>query len=206
MSQITEFFIANWIELAGFAAAVIYLFFSIRQNIWMWICGIATSALYIWVYANAALYADMGLQVYYLVISVYGWMVWLKGGLTQSKSLLPVKHVRPMLWGKLFAVHAVIYGAILAILLYLPAQLGVAESSLPYLDALTTSTAIVATWMVARKYLENWLIWIFIDALSAGMYIYKELWITSLLFAIYTIAAIVGYYSWKRSMDINTAQ
>jgi nicotinamide mononucleotide transporter len=200
MNSFTDFFVNNWIELAGAAAACIYLFFSIRQSILLWLCGIATSVFYIYVFGKSALYADMGLQFYYLIVSIYGWFVWAKGGVTKNKSEMPVAKLSLRLTVKLFVVHGLIYVALLLMLLYLPEKLGFSASSLPYLDALTTSASIVATWMIARKYIENWLIWIFVDALSAGMYIYKELWITSVLFVIYTIAAVIGYRAWKNDM------
>ncbi len=197
MSLITDFVVQNWIELAGAVAACIYLFFSIRQNILLWVCGIATSAFYIYVFAKAALYADMGLQFYYLMVSIYGWFVWARGGVTKHKSDMPVARLSVSMAIKLFVIHGVIYLVILIMLLHLPQKFGFAASSLPYLDALTTSAAIVATWMIARKYIENWLIWIFVDALSAGMYIYKEMWITTVLFVIYTVAAVIGFFAWQ---------
>lgn len=194
-----DFLLNNWVELAGTVAAFVYLFFSIRQNIWLWLCGILTSLLYIFVFGESALYADMGLQVYYLIVSIYGWVIWVRGGVSHNKSEMPVRRLTSKMLYKLLGVHTAIYALILGLLLFLPEQLGIQSSSLPYLDALTTSASIVATWMLAEKYLENWLVWIFVDFISMGMYVYKGLDITAFLFAGYTIAAIIGYRTWAKS-------
>ena len=103
---------------------------------------------------------------------------------------------------RLIIIHTGIYVVILLLLLFLPEQLGIQSSSLPYLDALTTSAAIVATWMLAKKYLENWIVWIVVDFISMWMYVYKELNITAFLFAGYTIAAIIGYRVWLKSEKV----
>ncbi len=194
-----DFLIENWIEIVGALFALVYLFFSIRQNIWLWLCGILTSLFYIYVFAKEAFYADMGLQVYYLFVSVYGWIIWARGGVHHNKSELPVCRLSISSIMRLIVMHSVIYLVILALLLFLPAWLDVPSSSLPYLDALTTSGGIVATWMLAKKYLENWIIWIAVDFISMGMYIYKGLTVTSVLFAVYTFAAIIGYRAWLKS-------
>ncbi len=199
-----DFLLNNWVELAGTVAAFVYLFFSIRQNIWLWLCGILTSLLYIFVFGESALYADMGLQVYYLIVSIYGWVIWARGGVSHNQSEMPVRRLTSKMLYKLLGVHTAIYALILGLLLFLPEQLGIQSSSLPYLDALTTSASIVATWMLAEKYLENWLVWIFVDFISMGMYVYKGLDITAFLFAGYTIAAIIGYRTWEKSKKFKT--
>jgi nicotinamide mononucleotide transporter len=194
-----EFLIGNWVEIAGTLFAIVYLFFSIRQNIWLWLCGILTSLFYIYVFAKEAFYADMGLQFYYLFISIYGWIIWAHGGVNHNKSKMPVIRLPKRMLLRLIVVHTFIYAVILAMLLFLPDRLGVQSSSLPYLDALTTSAGIVATWMIAKKYLENWIVWIVVDFISMCMYVYKGLTITAVLFVIYTIAAIIGYRTWLKS-------
>ena len=197
-----DFLKNNWVELAGTIAAFVYLFFSIRQNIWLWLCGILTSLFYIYVFARSAFYADMSLQVYYLIVSVYGWVIWARGGVSHNKSEMPVRRLSSPMLARLIIIHTGIYVVILLLLLFLPEKLGIQSSSLPYLDALTTSAAIVATWMLAKKYLENWIVWIVVDFISMWMYVYKELNITAFLFAGYTIAAIIGYRAWLKSEKV----
>jgi len=191
---ITEWLSGNKTELLGAILGILYIRFSIRQNILTWPTGLLTSLLYVIVFFKSALYAAMGLQVYYVAISFYGWYFWLKGKNASNKSLLPVRSVNKKLWIKIGVISMVIYAVILFILIKF------SDSDVPFLDSLTTSFSIVATWMLARKYLENWIIWIFVDFVSTGLYIYKSLWPTVILFLVYTIMAFFGYFEWKKDL------
>ena len=190
------------LEAAGLIASLVYLFYSIREKVWLWPWGILASLLSLWVFYSSRLYADMGLQVYYLSISVYGWWYW--GSRSdkddESRVEVPIKKARFILLMKLLAVGALLYGSILYALLFVPALLDIASSDMPYLDALTTAASIVATWMLARKYIDHWLFWIAIDLLSMFMYLYKGLYFYSVLFLIYTIGAVVGYLEWQKTL------
>lgn len=192
----------NGLEAAGLIASLVYLFYSIREKVWLWPWGILASLLSLWVFYSSRLYADMGLQFYYLSISAYGWWYWMRRSEKddESKVEVPIKNVRVLLLVKLFAVGALLYGIILYALLCVPAMLDIASSDMPYLDALTTAASIVATWMLARKYIDHWLFWIAIDLLSMFMYLYKGLYFYSVLFLIYTIGAVVGYLEWKKTL------
>lgn len=185
----------NNIELAGALLGLLYIFFSIRQNIFTWPTGLLTSLLYIAVFYRAGFYADMGLQLYYAFISVYGWYYWIRGKSNNTEALSArVKKTSLKLFLIISAVTILIYGVLLLVLL------NFTDSTVPYMDSLTTAFSITATWMLARKYLEHWLIWIFVDLLSAGLYIYKELWPTVVLFLVYTVMAVIGYYEWKKDL------
>jgi nicotinamide mononucleotide transporter len=187
-------------EVLGVLFAFIYLWFSIRQNIWLWPFGLLTSFFYILVFFRSRLYADMGLQVYYLAVSIYGWYHWLYGGRSGERDTLPVSRTTlregVILLGVAFAVYWILVG----MLTYLPQWLGIPASQMIYWDAFTTAASIVATWMLARKMLEQWLVWIVVDLVSLGMYIYKGLFLTSFLFGVYTVMAVVGYREWKKGM------
>jgi nicotinamide mononucleotide transporter len=188
----------NKIELLGAILGLLYIFFSIRQHILTWPTGLFTSLLYIVVFLKSGFYADMGLQVYYVAISIYGWYYWLKGGkndpVASQKQVRARKTPRKILFYSLLAT-IVIYGGLLLILLNLT------DSTVPYMDALTTALSITATWMLAKKYIEHWLIWIFVDLISAGLYVYKELWPTVVLFVVYTLMAVLGYLEWKKDLN-----
>ncbi len=187
-------------EVLGVLFALIYLWFSIRQKIWLWPFGLLTSFFYILVFYHSRLYADMGLQVYYLVISLYGWYHWLYGGKEGKRDSLPVVHTgRKQAW-ILAGVTFVIYWVLVMILTNIPRWLGIPSSQMILWDAFTTAGSIVATWMLARKMLEHWLIWVVVDLVSMGMYIYKGLYLTSFLFGVYTFMAVVGYRAWKKGM------
>jgi nicotinamide mononucleotide transporter len=144
----------------------------------------------------------MALQGYYLIVSVYGWFHWLGNAKTSEKPETELKttSVKPSQYG-LFAVSIlVILGFIYLVLKVVPGWLNLPPSALPLGDAFTTAASLVATWMLARKLLENWLLWVVIDAMSMVMYIYKGLYITSVLFLVYTLMAVVGYVRWKKAM------
>jgi nicotinamide mononucleotide transporter len=192
---------SEFIEILGVIFALIYLFFSIRQKIWLWPFGILTSAFYIVVFYGSRLYADMGLQVYYLGVSIYGWLYWLKGGEREKNNHLPVSRTTSRQWIWLFIVTFVLYWMLVWALKTIPRWLEIPSSQLIFWDAFTTSASIVATWMLARKMIEQWLIWVVVDLTSMGLYIYKGLLPTSGLFLVYTLLAVVGYYSWKKDLN-----
>lgn len=194
MQSVTEWLLVNKIELLGAILGVLYIRFSIKQNIFTWPTGILTSALYIVVFFNSALYAAMGLQFYYVAISIYGWYYWLKGKKVDNKSLLPVRAVNKKLWIKIGVISILLYFSILFVLVKF------SDSDVPFMDSLTTTLSITATWMLARKYIENWVIWIFVDFASIGLYIYKSLWPTVILFVVYTVLAFFGYIEWKKDL------
>lgn len=189
--------LGNKIELFGALLGLLYIFFSIRQHIFTWPTGLLGSLLYIIVFFQSGFYADMGLQVYYVAISIYGWYYWLKGGKTEKdekKHQVPVKKISKLLIFKTAVITLFIYLLLLFILIRFT------DSTVPYMDSLTTALSVTATWMLAKKYIEHWLIWIFVDLFSAGLYIYKELWPTVILFLVYTGMAVLGYMEWKKDL------
>jgi len=184
----------NYVELLGAILGVIYVFFSIRQNILTWPVGLLTSILYVWVFFVSKLYADMGLQMYYVVISIYGWYEWLRGN--QSNHSEPIKVSRLSM--KLGFILSII-SLFLFILIWFILK-NYTDSPVPVADALATALSIIATWMLARKILEHWLVWIFVDAFSIGLFIYKDLLPTVILFVVYTVMAVVGFIEWKKEL------
>jgi len=182
---------ANYIEVLGAALSVFYLILSIRQSIYLWPVGMLSALMYIVVFFQSKFYADMGLNVYYFVISIYGWINW-SGTTRESSEELPVTRTGK---GRGFLLLAVVF--ILYFLLgYLLQHF--TDSPVPYWDALTTAGSIVATWMLTKKLLEHWIIWVVVDLISMGLYIYRGLYPTAVLFAVYTTMAVVGYVRWRR--------
>jgi nicotinamide mononucleotide transporter len=137
----------------------------------------------------------MGLQMYYVVISIYGWYEWKKGD--------PVTHAEPVkisgINGKLAVILAGVSLLLFALIWFILKNY--TDSNVPVADSLATSLSIVATWMLARKILEHWLVWIFVDLFSIGLFWYKELYPTVVLFVVYTIMAVVGYFEWMKDFD-----
>lgn len=186
----------HYVEILGVIFSILYLYFSIRQNILLWPMGIASAVLYMVVFFQSKFYADMGLNGYYVVISVYGWVLW-KRGKEGHDSGLPVSRLGKKNAGILLLITAAAFVGIGMVLKEYT------DSPIPYWDAFTTAVSFTATWMLARKILENWILWIIVDLVSMGLYLYRGLYPTLLLFGIYTTMAVIGYYRWLRSYQSN---
>lgn len=187
----------NTLEIVAAVIGATSVWLSVRQNIWSWPTAIINVVLYFFVFHRAKLYADMGLQVVYAVLSVYGWYQWLYGG--AGHTTLQVSRTRRAV-GLVLAAIAVGGALLLGTLLHRGT-----DASLPFLDSLLTSTSLVAQWMMTRKLLESWAVWIGVDVLYVGMFIYKELYVTSVLYAVFLALAIRGWHEWKRSLEARMA-
>jgi len=187
--------LANWIEVCGMLTGFIYLWFSVRQNMLTWPLGILSSLLYIVVFFKARFYAGMGLQFYYFFISIYGWWSWMHpdSGDLDAKEL-QISRTSKELWIWIF-ISALSLFVIIAVFLK-----NFTDSPIPYWDSFTTSLSIVATWMLARKKFEHWMLWILIDSVSIILYIFRGLYPTTILFIAYTIMAVVGYIEWQKEL------
>jgi len=184
----------NWIEIVGVILSLIYLYLSIKQKISLWIFGFLSSALYIVVFFQTKFYADMSLQFYYLVISVYGWFNW-KNGKPGQGSELPASKTSKRLIIQLTIASIVIY------VIYYVILAKFTDSTIPKADSLVGMLSVVGTWMLARKLIENWLVWIVADGIATGLFFYKGLYPTAVLFIIYTVMALIGYLQWKKTID-----
>ena len=196
----------NWIEIFGAVTGIIYVFLEIRQNLWLWPVGIVTSGVYIWVFFNSKIYADMGLQGYYLVISILGWYWWVKGaghraqgtghrvqGSEQNKMLLVSR-----LKLKTGAILAVIFIVLYFIMWFVLSRL--TDSPVPEWDSFITALSVIATWMLARKIYEHWFLWIVVNSVSALLFVTRGLYPTVVLYAVYGIMSVVGLKEWKRTL------
>lgn len=182
----------HYIEIIGAITGLVFLYLEIKQNIWLWPVGIITSALYIYIFFATKFYADMSLQFYYLAVSVYGWWHWLYGGRGGKSGGLPIVRLKSGLAMVLLAITVAIFVLLVYVLI------NFTDSPVPYGDAFTTALSITATWMLARKILEMWWLWMLVNAVSLGLYIYKGLYPTSVLFFFYFTMSIVGYLQWKK--------
>jgi nicotinamide mononucleotide transporter len=193
MQDIINYISKNWIEITGVILSLIYLYLSIRQKVGLWFFGIISSIFYTVVFVESGLYADMSLQVYYIAISIYGWIHWKKGHISQKEEI-PATFMARKDW-----IIAGI-GTIVVYLLYYFILTRYTDSTVPVTDSIVGALSVVGTWMLAKKFIENWLVWIVADAICVGLYIYKDLYPTSVLNVIYTIMAGVGYWQWKKGM------
>jgi len=179
------------LEVIAVLAAIAYLFLAIRQNIWCWLGAAISTAIYVYLFIVARLYMESALNSFYFAMAIYGWYMW-HGG-RSGDGELPVS-----IWP--FRVHAI---AILAIAVvsvvngYTLARF--TDAAYPYIDSLTTWGAIWATFLIARKVLENWWYWLVIDIASIAIYWARDLQLTSILFVIYVFMIPFGMLAWRRS-------
>lgn len=193
-----------YIEILGTIVGIIYLWLEYKANIYLWLVSIIMPAIYLYVFYIAGLYADFAINIYYLLIAIYGWLAWRYGfklfSIKKEKSggeMLKISSLPKKLWLRLLAIYIILQISITWILVTYT------NSDVPWLDSFTTSVSIIAMWLLARKYLEQWLIWIVVDIVSVGLYLYKELYYTSALYLFYAIIAIFGYLKWKSIMYSN---
>jgi len=191
--NLPEPLLLEWSPLEGLAAAfgVVSVYLSTRQNVWSWPTAIVNVAIYTIVFYQGRLYGQMGLQPIYLVLSIYGWYQWLHGGAQHSE--LRVTRASP----RLLAVLAVLN---LAAWMALAAILRRTDAALPWLDALLTTTSLVAQWMMTRKILENWILWIAVDVVYVPTFISQGLYATAMLYAAFLVLALMGVVEWRRSI------
>lgn len=182
------------LEIIGFVTGVAGVWLAARENPWTWPVGIINVTIYVFVFLKSGLYGDMGLQVFYILIGFYGWYTWLHGN---ENSKLQIANCKLQILAALLLISAILF-------FFLSFLLQKTDSTVPYLDALTTVLSISATWMMTRKYIEHWMVWIFVDLVYVGLYIYKLLYLTAGLYLIFTILAVYGYIEWKKIMKVQS--
>jgi nicotinamide mononucleotide transporter len=182
----------NVFEIVGVVTGILGVWLTTRQKIWCWPVGLVSVVAFIVVFFRAKLYAAMGLQFVYVGLIGYGWYSWRCGG-EGHQALLVSRLPRPLL-----AILALIgAGGSLVLGFWLGRS---TDEALPYIDGLTTSFSLVAQWMQARKYLENWLVWVVVDVVYVGMSLSRGLTLTAGLYAVYICLALLGLRDWRRSM------
>ena len=180
------------VEWIAVAFGIVSVYLSVRENIWSWPTAIVNVSLYVYIFLHARLYGDMGLQVFYICISFYGWWNWLYGG--ENRTELHVTRLSrraAMLLPFVFVAGAAVLGTALR---------HFTNAALPYADASLTVASLVAQYLMTRKVLENWAIWVAADVGYIAMYIYKDLYPTAFLYAVFLVLAVMGYVQWQRSL------
>ena len=186
------------LEVLGTLVGLIYLWLEYRASIYLWIASVIMPAIYIFVYYEAGLYADFGINIYYLGAAVYGWLVWKYGHKSAEQQELPITKMPKRSWLKALVIFLVAQFLIAWLLI------NFTDSDVPWWDAFTTALSIIGMWMLARKYLEQWWVWIVVDVVCVGLYIYKGLYFTSALYALYSVIAVFGWLNWKRLMKASS--
>jgi nicotinamide mononucleotide transporter len=179
------------LEVVAVVSAIAYLLLAIRQNIWCWLGAAISTVIYVYLFFDARLYMESALNLFYVAMAIYGWSVWYFG--RSGDEELPVS-----VWGR--NVHAIALASIVVASIlsgYLLARYS--DAAYPYIDSMTTWAAIWATFLVARKVLENWWYWLVIDAASIVIYWSRDLQLTALLFVAYVVMIPFGLIAWRRT-------
>ena len=193
---------STWMEIVAASLGVISVWYAKKANILVYPTGIVSVVLYVYITYKAQLYADMGINAYYFVFSVYGWVMWTRKD--ENKEELPITYCEKKTWlisGALFLISLVIIQILLRI--FKANDTAYWSTFVPYTDTFTTAVAIIGMWLMAIKKVENWLFWIAADVVSVPLYLYKHLVFTSFQFFIFLILAVMGYIEWKKLIKEN---
>ena len=183
----------SWIEIASVAFALAYLVLAVRQNILCWPAALISTLLSLVLFFDARLYPETALQVFYAVMAVYGWHQWRHGG-RPGEGDAAERPVSVWPWRR----HAFAIGGTVAAALALGTVLSRTNAAFPYLDSFTSVGAVITTYMVAKKVLENWVYWLVIDGITLYIYWQRALYLYAALFVVYLVLVVVGFYRWHR--------
>lgn len=183
---------SSCLEVVAVLFGIVSVFLSVREHIWSWPTALVNVALFFLLFYESGLYSDMGLQVVYFALSLYGWYQWLYGG--EGQTTLTVSRTTRRTWWALAAIAVVVWASLGRATSRLPG------ASLPYVDAATTTTSLLAQWMMTRKLLENWAVWMIVDVAYIAMFLFKGLYLTAFNYGVYFVLAYMGYVRWQRAM------
>ena len=189
------------LQIAGVLLGLTYLWLEYRADIRLWIVGLVMPVVHGTLYFKAGLYADCSMQVYYVLAGLYGWAVWRRARRhaapkAPKKAPAEIVHTPLRQIPGLVGVYAAAHAAIYLLLVYFT------NSTVPFWDAGTTAASIVAMWMLSRKQVEQWLVWLAVDVVTAGLYLYKEIPLTAGLYALYSALAVAGYLRWRKQARV----
>ena len=183
-------------DAISFVLGLLYLLLEFRASVWLWPVGIVMPIVHSITYYKAGLYADFGMEFFYVLVAVYGFWKWMRRTPDGSKSVaVPIRH---------FPADKALIGGVAFVVLWVGIGLFLAyctDSTVPVLDAFTTSLSIIAYWALANKWVEQWLLWLVVDAICTGLYVYKGIPFSAVLYGFYTVMAVLGYRNWIRLMQ-----
>ena len=189
-----EFLTNHWLDIITTALGLAYILLEYKASVWMWVVGFLMQSLGIVLYYQKGLYADCGMEFYYLAMTVYGFIAWMRH--KQKAADLPIRHMprkTALVW---LGIGLACWLAIYLILA------NFTNSTVPVADAFTTAFSIIGIWALARKYLEQWLVWIMVDVVTSVLYFYKDIPFKASLYALYVVIAVMGYFKWRQIMAI----
>ena len=183
----------SWTEVLGFALALVMVVCSIRELHWSWPLAIVSSILYFFVFRDSLLYAEASLQIVFAVLALWGWWQWLRRGEGDA----PALHIQQMSrcgWWLCTLALALLWPALAWGLMHFT------DSDVPWWDALPTALSLIGQALLGRKLIENWLVWLVVNAISVGLFAYKGLWLTCLLYVIFIAMSVAGWLEWRKRL------
>lgn len=184
----------TWIESIAVVFGLLCVWLTVRQNIWCWPTGLIQVVLYVVIFYRVKLYADLILHVIYVILQIYGWYHWLHGGKDHGRLLASRLRCRSFAgWIFVLTMGTALWGWNMATF---------TDAAVPYWDAFITTGSLIAQWLMTRKRLESWWFWISVDIVAIGIYLYKSLFMTSGLYAVFLIMAIIGFFTWRKTLSL----
>jgi nicotinamide mononucleotide transporter len=191
-----DFIAAHWLDIVTTLLGLLYILLEYRASIALWLVGIIMPALDIVLFWQHGLYADFGMAIYYTLAAIYGYLVW-KFGRKHNQTAdadMPITHFKR----RLILPSAIVFFVAWAVIYWILIRF--TNSNIPVLDSFGNALSFIGLWALARKYLEQWIIWIVVDGVLAGLYIYKGIPFKASLYALYVVIAVMGYFKWLRMM------
>ena len=188
----------TWLELLGATLALVMVGCNMREIHWGWPLAIVSSLLYVAVFAQARIYGDAALQVFFAIVAFWGWFQWLRGHRADG-SRLRVSRLTPRGMALALLACAVAWPVVALFLQRFT------DSDVPWWDGFATGLSLVGQFLLGRKFVENWLVWLAVNTASVGLFIHKGLWLTVGLYAVFTVLSIAGYLAWRRRLPMLAA-
>ena len=181
----------TWLEIAAFALSLAMVLCNMRVNPWGWPLAIASSTLYSLLFVGSKLYGEAGLQLFFIVMAMWGWWQWLRS----AQGGAAPRPVRNLTWQQRGGAAVATLAAWPALALLLART---TDSDVPWMDALPTAASVTGTVLLARKWVDNWVVWLGVNLFSVGLFAYKGLWLTVLLYALFAAMSVIGWRAWQR--------
>ena len=182
---------ATWLELIAVVLALVMVALNMRVNPLAWPLAIASSLLYFLLFWDSRLYGEAGLQIFFVAVALWGWWQWLRGTLDDGTALRVRALPRRVAFGCAIALAI----AWPALALFLDQR---TDSDVPWFDAFPTAASVVGQWLLGRKYVENWAVWLVVNVVSVALFAFKGLWLTVLLYAVFVVLSVAGWRAWQR--------
>ncbi|MBP6276110.1 MAG: nicotinamide mononucleotide transporter [Limnohabitans sp.] len=180
-------------EITGFALALVMVICSIKELHWSWPLAIVSSVLYFFVFKDSLLYGEAGLQLVFAALAFWGWWQWLRKGDDEQPALV-IQRLSVRGWILVLISSAVLWPALALLLQHFT------DSDVAWWDALPTTLSLVGQVLLGRKYIENWLVWLVVNAISVALFAHKDLWLTCVLYALFTGLSFWGWRTWRQSL------